>query len=372
MKKQNKAYILAIIAVLIWSTVGSAFKISLGYIDFLQLLFVSSAVAVCCTFAILIFQKKLPKLFSNTRRQLIHSAILGFLNPFFYYLVLLKGYSILPAQEAITLNYIWPIMLVLLSIPILRQKIKLSGIIAIFLSFLGVIIIATKGDIFGLRFSNFKSDLLPLSSAVIWALFWIYNIKDKRDDVIKLFMNFSFGFMYILLFSIFHKIDLSFLKNDPAGTLAAIYVGIFEMGLTFVIWLKALNLSKTTAQVSNFIYLTPFISLININIITKEKILFSTIVGLVFIISGIILQRLFRNPIIPDRTTELSRNSRGVTDHSVTQTNSSARSGPCRLNHRGVTDHSVTQTRITTVSLTNLSGHSPDSVTRITPERNSK
>jgi drug/metabolite transporter (DMT)-like permease len=75
------------------------------------------------------------------------------------------------------------------------------------------------------------------------------------------------------------------------GLLGAIYIGLFEMGITFVLWLKALQLSKTTAQVSNFIYLVPFLSLIVINLTVGEKIYSSTIIGLVFIIAGILLQQ---------------------------------------------------------------------------------
>ena len=63
------------------------------------------------------------------------------------------------------------------------------------------------------------------------------------------------------------------------------------MGITFVLWLKALQLSKTTAQVSNFIYLVPFFSLFVIHLTVGETIYPSTIIGLVFIIGGIILQQ---------------------------------------------------------------------------------
>lgn len=182
-------------------------------------------------------------------------------------------------------------MLVLLSIPILKQRIKLVSILAIVISFIGVIIISTKGNFSALKFSNLKGDLLPLGSAVIWALFWIYTIKDKRNVVIKLFLNFAFGFIFILILGLLRDFRRIIMIQNYQGLLGAIYVGIFEMGITFIIWLKALNLSKTTAQVSNLIYLTPFLSLMIINIVVGEKILFSTIIGLIFIIVGIIMQQ---------------------------------------------------------------------------------
>ncbi len=184
-------------------------------------------------------------------------------------------------------------MLVLLSIPILKQKIKLISIFAIVISFIGVIIISTKGNFSALEFSNLKGDLLPLGSAVIWALFWIYNIKDKRNVVIKLFLNFAFGFIFILILGLLRDFRKIIMIQNYRSLLGAVYVGIFEMGITFIIWLKALNLSKTTAQVSNLIYLTPFLSLMVISIIVGETIFLSTIIGLVFIITGIIIQQYY-------------------------------------------------------------------------------
>jgi len=292
MKKQNLAYILAILTVALWSTVASAFKISLRYLNFYELLFFSSFFSLLLLFIILCIQKKIGLVFESSKQEIINSVIMGFLNPFFYYLILFKSYSILPAQEAITLNYTWPIMLVLLSIPILKQKISFISIISIFISFMGAVIIATKGSLANLQFSNIAADFLPVFSAVIWALFWIFNIKDKRDKVVKLFLNFFFGFIFMLIFSIFYNIDIvEIILQKPKGLFGSAYVGFFEMGITFVIWLKALQLSETTAKISNFIYITPFLSLLVVNIVIGEEILFATFIGLIFIISGIGLQK---------------------------------------------------------------------------------
>ncbi len=300
MEKQKQAYAYAITAVLFWSTVASAFKVSLRYLDFLQLLFFASIVSIVILFLILLIQNKLNLFREYSGKDYLHSVMLGFLNPFLYYVVLFKAYSLLPAQEAQPLNYTWSIMLVLLSIPLLKQKMGFKSILAILVSYFGVFIIATRGDIWGFTFTNLKGVLLALGSAVIWALFWIYNIKDKRDEVAKLFLNFSFGFIFILI-----SIILSSRMRVPAmaGLMGATYVGIFEMGITFVFWLKALKLSKTTAQVSNLIYLSPFLSLVLIHLIVGEKILLSTIIGLAFIVTGIMIQQYdnhfnptFRNP----------------------------------------------------------------------------
>jgi drug/metabolite transporter (DMT)-like permease len=303
MERQRQAYIYAIIAVLIWSTMASVFKVSLRYVDFLQLLFYSSFVSILVLFFILLIQNKLSMLKTYSKRDYLHSALLGFLNPFIYYVVLFKAYSLLRAQEAQPLNYTWQIMLVLLSIPLLKQKIKPLGILAIFISFFGVFIISTQGDLLGFRFTNLGGVLLALGSSVIWALFWIYNLRDRRDEVAKLFLNFCFGFVFILIATLlFSKIIIP----ETLGLVGVIYVGIFEMGITFVIWLKALKLSRTTAQVSILIYLSPFVSLIFIHLIVGEQILFSTIIGLVLIVSGIVLQQYISRLYPPLKNTRIS------------------------------------------------------------------
>ena len=185
MKDQNKAYLYALIAVLIWSTVSSAFKVSLRYLDHLELLFFSAVVSLCALFGIMVFQHKLYLLKECEIRDYAHSAVSGLINPFIYYLILFKAYDLLPAQEAQPLNYTWPMMLVILSIFILKQKIKLRSIGAIFICFLGVYIISTRGQILEFSFTSLPGALLALGSAVIWAFFWITNIKDNRDEVLK-------------------------------------------------------------------------------------------------------------------------------------------------------------------------------------------
>jgi drug/metabolite transporter (DMT)-like permease len=289
MEKQKKAYLYAGIAVLFWSTCASAFKISLRHIDVFPLLFCASITSTAAFFVCLLFSKKLNLLKDLSRRDYVHSALLGSLNPFLYYVVLFKAYSLLPAQEAQPLNFIWPLTLVLLSIPLLQQKITLRDVLATIICFAGVLVISTRGDILALKFTDTAGVSLATGSSIIWSLFWIYNVRDKRDEAVRLFLNFAFGSVVTLA-------SMLLLTNvripDVSGIIGAVYVGLFEMGITFLLWLKALKLSKTTAHVTNLIYMVPFLSLVMISFAVGEKIRPSTIAGLVFIVGGIVLQRL--------------------------------------------------------------------------------
>ncbi|MDD2635862.1 MAG: EamA family transporter, partial [Bacteroidales bacterium] len=273
--------------VLSWSTVGSAFKLALRELDFVNLLFWSVLVSLFVFIVFITAQKKWSLLWKQKIKDVLMSALLGFLNPFFYYFILFQAYDVLLAQEALTLNYLWPVVLVLLSIPILKQKIRIWSFVAILISFMGSFVIATSGNILDFQFTNPYGVALAVVSTVIWALFWLLNVKDKRNETVKLLMNFFFGFLYILIYCLFTK---SIVFPEFYGIIGVTYVGVFEMGLTFFLWMKALSLSKTTAKISNLIYFAPFISLIIVSITIGEQIKTATLVGLVLIIGGILLQ----------------------------------------------------------------------------------
>lgn len=293
MEKQKRAYVCAFAAVLFWSTSASAFKICLSperlNVPVLSLLFGASLVASAALFVYLLLSGKVTLLKTLSMADLTRSAFLGFLSPFLYYIVLFKAYSLLPAQEAQPLNFVWPLTLILLSVPILKHKIKRRDILAILISFCGVLVISTKGHILSFRLTDPLGVALATGSSIPWALYWIYNIKDQRDEVLGLFLNFTCASVYVFVLMLAAgELRIPSFK----GALGVTYVGLFEMGITFLIWLKALKLSKTTANVAGLIYLVPFISLVVIYFVLGEKILPSTIAGAVFIVGGIILQRL--------------------------------------------------------------------------------
>ena len=291
-KDQKKAYLLALLAVLFWSTMSSAFNITLRYIAFDQLLLWTSLSGMITLFIVNRFGKKKLEFSKITKKQFLSSALLGLFNPFLYYIILFKAYELLEAQVAGTLNYIWPVVLVLMSIPLLGQRIKGLRILAIFISFFGLVIISTHGDLITFKLANPLGVGLAVGSAIFWALYWIFNMKDDREETGKIFLNLTFGFIYIFIYLL---ITSGIQTPSPEAILGAIYIGMFEMSITFVIWLKALQYSSNTAKVSNLIYLSPFIALFFIRYAVGEKIHLATIIGLAFIIAGIILQQFIRD-----------------------------------------------------------------------------
>jgi drug/metabolite transporter (DMT)-like permease len=288
MKQISKSYIYALLSVLLWSTVATAFKIGLQTLSPLYLILTASVFSLITFFVVILFQGKVSDLFAISWPGLGKSALLGLLNPFGYYLILFQAYSLLPAQVAQPLNMIWPVTLALLSAPLLKQKITVRNIVAILISFVGVIFISSQGSFSGLGNTNLTGAMLAVGSSVIWALFWILSVLDKRDEIFKLFWNFVFGIIYLLVAAVLFS-DFSF--PDPKGLPAAVYIGLFELGITYILWMKAMQLSENNAKTGNLIFLSPFLSLVFIHFILGETIYFTTFIGLIFIISGIWVQQ---------------------------------------------------------------------------------
>ena len=288
MTNQARAYIYAGIAIFFWSTVASAFKIGLQYLDFIQFLFFASWTSLIILFGLSLIQNRLRSLRSFSVRDLVFSAIMGFLNPFTYYLVLFKAYELLPAQVAQPLNMIWPIVLVFLSVILLKQKISWKSFVALFISFIGVYLISTQGNPASLEIQQPLGVILAAGSSLIWSFYWIYNVKRGKDEIVQLTWNFIFATLYItLLMLILNRFQDLHLK----GILLAGYAGGFEMGLTYIFWHRAMKLSVTTDRISNLVYIAPFLSLVFIHFFVGETIYVTSIAGLTFIVLGILIEK---------------------------------------------------------------------------------
>lgn len=288
MTDERRALFYALAAVLLWSTVASAFKLSLQYLSPIQLLFWASLTSVCILGLVLVLQGKLKELLWMPPAPLLRLGLPGLLTPWLYYLVLFKAYELLPAQEAQPLNYSWAITLSLLAVPVLGHKLRRKQLAAIALSYFGVLIIATHGDPLSLEFSNGFGVFLALSSTLIWASYWLWQTWSKVDPVIALFCNFLFALPFIALTL---WLTEGFSLPDQKGLAGALYVGMFEMGLTFLLWLRALQLTGSTVRIANLIYLSPFLSLVLIHYVVGEEILPSSYLGLLLIVAGILLQQ---------------------------------------------------------------------------------
>ncbi len=288
MKNNKLAVTYALVAVAMWSTVATAFKLSLAEMTLLQLLTGASFFSLLVLSVFLLWQAKLREALVDIPTNLKAIFVFALLNPVLYYIVLFKAYDLLPAQVAQSLNYTWAITLTLLSVPLLKHKLTKRDLIAIVFGYIGVVFISFSGKSITGEL-NYLGIFLAMFSTIIWALYWLLNARDKRSPIIKLFQSFLFAVPILLAITlIFEGMPDSYNVRQLLGIA---YVGIFEMGLAFICWQMALHFTDKVSRISTLIFLSPFISLFIIHHVLGEPLSITTFIGLALIVFGIMVQQ---------------------------------------------------------------------------------
>lgn len=280
-------------AVGLWSTMATAFKWALEFSSPMQLIALAATVSWIFFAARLVYLGRLSQLKQISSGTMTRCLALGFLNPALFYWVLFTAYDLLPAQDAMAINYTWGLTLPFIAAGFSRSLPSAVEVCLALLSYVGILIIVTDGDLAGFEFENITGVMLAIGSTVLWGLSWVINTRtverDQVDPELALLINFSMAAP--VLWIILSATDS--LPNLNGGTiLGGIYVGLFEMGLAFVLWMKAMQLTDTPIRVSSLIFLAPPLSLVFIATVLGEPVATSTLTGLVFILAGLAGQQV--------------------------------------------------------------------------------
>ena len=237
---ESRAICYGLAAVACWSTVATAFKFSLLHLSTQQLLFYATLTAALVLTTLACAQHGVSTLADSFRRHWRVTLLAGALNPAIYYQVLLRAYDLLPAQMAMSINYTWGIVLTVMAALILKQKMHMVDFAAAFVCYGGVVVIATKGQFTSLAGVSASGVLLALASTIVWAGYWIINMRDTRQPVVGLALNFLVALPVVAL----NCALFSSFSVPGAGLGAAVYVGLVEMALGFIFWSRALRLTR--------------------------------------------------------------------------------------------------------------------------------
>ncbi|WP_271274015.1 DMT family transporter [Aliamphritea hakodatensis] len=289
----RKAFLLAMCVVLMWSTVASAFKLTLSLVTPLQMLWLAVATGVAILGAAAWKQQKLRPAWQLLKQSPGFFLLLAFLNPTAYYLILFAAYDILPAQQAQALNYTWAVMLSMLAVPFLGQTFTRINLFSIIIAYSGVLVIATQGELMALDFKQPLGVALGLGSSVFFSSYWILNTKYPHDPVITLLLCFGLSLPMLSGMMLWQN---GFSEIPLAAVAGGVYIGAFEMSFAFLCWMSALRLATNTAQLSNLVYLAPPISLVLLAVIVGEEVLYSTLIGFALIIIGVLVQQIRQRP----------------------------------------------------------------------------
>lgn len=294
MTDNSKATVYAGIAVLSWSTVATAFKISLTHLTHFEMLLVASCTALCLFILLLTVQRKWTLVRALPARQWGRFALIGLLNPVAYYLVLFKSYALLPAQVAQPINYAWPIVLLILLALFARQPIPRMKYVGMFISLAGVALISFGSGSMAGSSVSVTGLLLAALSAFLWAAYWMVNNKNRAvDGSVTLFMSFLFGTLYLVAGACVVGVNITTLP----GILSGMYVGAFEIGVPFIFFGLAMRKTTNPALVNQMCYLSPFLSLFLIAVVLGEQIVTTTYIGLALIVTGIVFNEYLVRPV---------------------------------------------------------------------------
>ena len=282
----RKEYIYAIISVLLWSTTATVSKLLLGSLDSMQILLLSSLFSFLFLLIINCFNGSIKEIKKYKPKDYLIIFALGVIGIFLYDLFFYLGINAMQASQAFIINYLWPIMTVLFACIILKEKFTIRKIIAIIISFIGVIIVSSNGNLLSIEKSSLMGTIYCLLAALLYGLFSALNKKQNYNKYTSMMLFYFNSTIISLIYVIATK---RFFVPELSQTLGLLWIGIFTSAVAYTSW--ALALAKgDTARISNIAYLTPFISLVWTGIVLKEKISFYSVLGLVIIVLGIFIQ----------------------------------------------------------------------------------
>jgi len=282
----KKEYFFALTTVFFWGSSAAVNALLLKSLSTMTVLFYTSVIAVVFLACYNLFTGKMSLLKNISAREYLAMSGIGFLGTFMYSGLLYYSMTLMKAQQAFIINYLWPILVVVFSCIILRQKMTLKKGISLILSFFGVAVVATEGNLLSLGGINVVGTAACILAAVCYGLYSVLTIKVTCDKFVAILI-------YYAVCSVVSGAALLLTGGIPpltTGQLPGIlWDGVLVYGVAYTTWALALDLGDT-AKMSNLAYLTPFVSLIWIYFLTGEPIHWSSYVGLAFILLGVALQ----------------------------------------------------------------------------------
>ena len=281
----KKSYLYAGVAILIWSTTATVSKLMLNTLSSYQVLMLSAFFAAAALLVTTIINGRIKLLRRYRIKDYIITLLIGLPGTFLYYAFLYAGTAKMAASQAFIINYLWPIMSVVFACIILKEAVTARKCVAFVVSFLGVLTVA-GGDIFALNTETLIGAGLCVMAAVSYGVFTALNRKWDYDNQITVMLSY---FATFILSAVVSLISGDNLKIEPLQWLGFAWSGIFVMAVATILWALSLK-HGDTAKISNLAYATPFISLVWTFFILQEPIEPLSVIGLVTIVVGILIQ----------------------------------------------------------------------------------
>nr|ELR5168211.1 DMT family transporter [Providencia rettgeri] len=283
--RQYNYLMYALACVLIWSFIPIVSRLGQAGMDSFQFLFWSNLIsAISVVIVALGSGYKVSKLFILPRNTIKKVFILGFLDCLFY-LLLYYGYSIENGIAVLVIQYSWPLIIILLSVVLLKDKLAGRQIVGIIIGFIAVIITFTKGQITQLHVENPTALLLVFSGAFCFALMSVFSRQYSIDPYISTVWLFIFSTLTsLVLLLLFSEVQLP----SKAAFWPTLINGILINGVSYILWFKTMNTGHS-AKIASVVFLSPVLSVLWLVLILSDPFEIAYIIGvLLVIISGVL------------------------------------------------------------------------------------
>ena len=187
-----------------------------------------------------------------------------------------------------------PVLMIGFSWLIFKTKTTILQFAGIFLSLLGAFSIILKGNInnlFNLYFTS--GDVWMFTAVVSWCLYSVLlkKIDNSISQLASLEVMVILGLVFIFPLYIIENYNTSFLPTQKIDFVIIIYVAIFASIIAFFSWNKGVSIIGPNRS-SLFLHLIPVFSSIWAVSFLNEKFSFFHLIGIIFILSGIILSNI--------------------------------------------------------------------------------
>ena len=285
MTNKTKAVIYVLICIILWAMIPPVSKIAQSSLDNHQFLFWSSLISFVCLFSTAIFYKKVDQIKKYSKKEWFSVIALGLLGTYIYYLFLYLGYKEAKGLEVLVIQYTWPILIVVFSLFLLKEKLTLKKTIALGLGFLGVAVVLTKGDFSNVHIDNFAVIILVFLGASSFALFSVLSKKIHLEAI-------GVTAMYFLSATVASLFSMLYFSSFSLPTLnewwPILLNGVLLNGFSYLLWINALKMTEAS-YLAPFVFITPVLSAVYLLVLFNEPVEFAYLFGLIcVVVAGII------------------------------------------------------------------------------------
>ena len=275
----------AAVTIILWGAMPALTKDLLNSLPSFETLALSSLFAFLFLFAVNWRARSLKNL---SAEKIFTAAWLGFLGLFLYSAFFYYGLARMTSQEACILNYLWPLMIVLFSCPILGEKLTRRKLLAVGMSFAGVVLV-----MFGGIEENFSAEKIwgalgCIVAAACYGLFSVLNKMRRLEQKLAMMIIWATTAACAFIAGYFFE---EWLLPSVGQFIGLLWLGVLIDAVAYLTWALALEKTANTARTANLAYLVPILAIFISTFTFGEELSFAVIPALVLIFGGILINK---------------------------------------------------------------------------------